>query len=155
MTVRTTTEECQEYIKANVRIDERGCWLWTGFIHPEPNPYGSCYAFGRNWRVHRLAYFLWNGQLNRALDVCHKCDVKHCCNPDHLWQGTPKENMQDAAKKKIWSRQRKTHCPRGHEYSGENTYRAPGSPNRRHCKQCMRDRHQQTKRQAQKGEVQL
>ena len=31
--------------------------------------------------------------------VCHTCDERLCVNPEHLWVGTAKMNMQDASKK--------------------------------------------------------
>lgn len=127
----------RERLKSKCIVDPvKGCWLWQAYIYPEPNPYGGTSYRGANWRAHRLAYFLWKGPLDPALDVCHDCDVKHCCNPDHLWQGTPKANMQDASKKKIWSRQHKTHCPHGHPYSGDNLYVTPQG--KRNCKECAR-----------------
>lgn len=133
-------EYYRDLIKANVVIDDNGCWLWQGKRHAEPSSYGYLSAFSKHWRVHRLAYKLWNGELDPAKDVCHTCDVKHCCNPAHLWLGTPKENMRDAAKKKIWSRQHQTHCKRGHEFTPENTSRFPSNPNRRRCNQCQLER---------------
>lgn len=134
-----TDEDYKARIEANCQIEPfTGCWLWQGFVHKPPNPYGATSYRGKNWRVHRLAYFLWKGPLNPVLDVCHSCDVKCCCNPDHLWQGTPKANMQDAAQKMIWSRQHQTHCKSGHEFTPENTYRSPATPNKRRCRECDR-----------------
>jgi predicted XRE-type DNA-binding protein len=45
---------------------------------------------------HRLAYLLYNGELVDGMHVCHRCDNPKCCNPEHLFQGTPKENVHDS-----------------------------------------------------------
>lgn len=49
--------------------------------------------------AHRVAYYLANYKIDPNLNVNHSCDNKLCCNPDHLWQGTQKENMQDMVEK--------------------------------------------------------
>ena len=51
---------------------------------------------------HVLAWILTNGDIPDGLYVCHNCpggDNPLCCNPAHLFLGTQKDNMQDAAKK--------------------------------------------------------
>jgi len=70
--------------------------------------------------------------------------VKRCCNPDHLWLGTPKDNIEDRDEKRRNFFANKTHCKRGHEFTPENTRmrkayrdRAPA----RVCRECERARH--------------
>jgi len=48
----------------------------------------------------RFAYFLAYGKLESSkLFVLHKCDNPPCCNPDHLFVGTAKDNSDDMIRK--------------------------------------------------------
>ncbi len=84
-------------------IDENGCWIWTGekyrggygriFIRMNDN--GSQYRRS----THRISYEIFKGEIPKGMLVCHKCDVKACFNPDHLFIGTQYDNVHDCINK--------------------------------------------------------
>lgn len=133
-----------EKLKSQCKLDENGCWIWQGCIpKPPPRHYGeTCYR-AKNWRAHRLAYFLTKGEIPKGMVVMHTCDNPPCCNPEHLKLGTHLENMADCRAKGRYYYANLTHCKHGHEFNEQNTYyiKTPGpSFGLRACKACRRER---------------
>lgn len=148
--------------RANVTLQQRfdekyipepfsGCWLWTGSL--DGNGYGLIFANGRSHHAARIAWLLKHGEeVPKDLYACHRCDIRSCVNPDHIFLGTNSDNMMDAIKKgrkkyrsgfgKNWEGIRelkfnsKPTCKRGHLKSGDNLYINPRGI--AHCRECMR-----------------
>lgn len=121
-----------------------GCWLWMakrsafgyGIFRLGPPSRRLVYA-------HRWAYNHAKGTIPDGLELDHLCNCPSCVNPEHLEAVTPREN--------VWRSQgvtaanhRKLHCPKGHPYSEDNTYRLPGK-GWRYCRSCQRLKRTSTK----------
>ena len=80
-------------------VTESGCWLWTGASIGKG--YGSINAgkHATSMLAHRAAYECFVGPIPDGIHVCHRCDVRYCVNPAHLFLGTNLDNIHDSMKK--------------------------------------------------------
>lgn len=50
-------------------------------------------------RANRIAWTLYNGEIPIGFSVLHRCDVRCCVNPNHLFLGTQLDNIKDRVRK--------------------------------------------------------
>lgn len=88
----------EQYIEKKPNV----CWDWNGNINS--SGYAHIKIGGRDslrsYNAHRIAYLVYVGSIEKNKIVCHKCDNRKCCNPEHLFLGTYKDNMVDMVNKK-------------------------------------------------------
>ena len=151
---------CGFYMKRNVSDrfwskvgtvsnDNDDCWLWQARIHK--GGYGQFWYDGRMIEAHRAAWMIAFGDIEAGMDVLHRCDVRSCVRPSHLFTGTQQDNMDDMLAKGRATRWKTTitQCPAGHDYSPENTrIRRDGS---RLCRTCHRVRERARVKGPQRG----
>ena len=71
-----------------------GCWVWMGALSGKG--YGKLMLKEHRLEsAHRLSWLLHRGPIPDGLHVLHRCDVRTCVNPDHLFLGTNLDNIRD------------------------------------------------------------
>ena|SRR5215469_4130317 len=118
------------------------CWPWQAGL--SASGYGKLNVGNVPRLATRLVYELTYGEIPTGMKLdhtCHNrdrsclggpCPHRACCNPGHLEPVTQLENVRRSHR----HNGAKTHCPQGHEYTEENTYR--GQDGSRKCASCRR-----------------
>lgn len=78
---------------------------------------------------HRIVVHELHGPIPPGMEVDHVCRTRNCVNPLHLEVVTVAENRR----RRVF--EHKSHCPKGHPYSGPNLYVNPRTGTR-HCRAC-------------------
>lgn len=125
---RETRPPIDRLMEKVVIVDDLGCWEFTGCTGGDG--YGWLRIGARAHAAHRVTYEHFVGPIPDGLTLDHLCRNRLCVNPHHLEPVTRGENVMRGVGFAPVNKA-KTHCPHGHEYSPENTYR-----NRRGWRAC-------------------
>lgn len=90
-------------LRANSIPNAAGCWIWQRSFGTRG--YGQAWVCGRRYPAHRAALAARLGRwLEPGEHALHRCDVRACCNPEHVTPGSQADNNADATSK--WRTQR-------------------------------------------------
>ncbi len=82
-----------------VRVPLTPCWVWTGYKNA-PDGYGRIMVMGKLQLAHRLVLAAKLGRpIGEDLQACHRCDVRTCVNPGHLFEDDNAGNIADCVSK--------------------------------------------------------
>lgn len=123
----------QSRFESKYKIDSKtGCWNWVAGL--QEGGYGQ-FSSKETGLAHRYSYILYTGPIPKGTQIDHLCFNRKCVNPNHMEAVSPRLNVlrsNNIASKNFY----KTKCWRGHDFSVDNTYRAPTG--NRHCKSCRK-----------------
>lgn len=93
--LRRLSRPIPERLWTRLKSQGNGCWAWTGAVNGRGYGIMSATAIGEYF-THRVAWTLWHGRAVPAdMHVCHHCDNPPCCNPEHLFLGSTRDNNAD------------------------------------------------------------
>ena len=124
-----------KFFYERVDISNGNCWNWIGHVCKRTGYGMGSPSHHKKYLAHRLSYELFVGVIPNNLQIDHICRNRKCTNPEHLRVVTAKENVL-CGEGITAKNARKTHCPHGHEYGGNNLYIKPSGA--RVCRTCKR-----------------
>ena len=131
---KTTARQVRHFwakVQRGVRADE--CWAWLGSTYPAGYGHSAARRLEPSGYAHRVAYTLLVGPIPSGLTIDHLCRNRGCVNPVHLEPVTHRENTLRSPDAPAAINARKTHCPKGHPYSGRNLVITKSGRNCRLC----------------------
>lgn len=85
-----------------VRKEDHGCWVWQGALF-QGTGYGAFnYNGHRVLGAHRVSFFFYYKRWP-TLHCLHKCGVRNCVNPKHLYEGDDVDNHLDSRRMGTYS----------------------------------------------------
>jgi hypothetical protein len=93
---------------------KKGCHIWRNYL--DKDGYGTFYFKRKPRRAHRVAYYIFKGDIPKNMYVDHICNNRACVNISHLRVVTPKQNSLENSRSVAAINALKRHCPQGHEY---------------------------------------
>jgi hypothetical protein len=119
---RPITPAGERLLKRITINEETGCWEWQGAVNNIG--YGMIRDGKKMRTTHRVSYEYHTGDIPDDKCVLHTCDNRKCANPDHLWIGTHKENIEDMISKgrDNWSPQEQITCEHCGYTCGKNMH---------------------------------
>lgn len=81
----------KQRILSKVQVD-KGCWIWMGSNDGRGN--AGLYYDGKNHKVSRLVWGIYQGTIPDGLVVCRSCCTPLCINPEHLFLATKKAHAK-------------------------------------------------------------
>lgn len=129
--------DAERFITKFVVNRNSGCWEWqANFTRDGYGRFFISVPGRRLVRAHRYSYEFFRHQLAAGYVLDHLCANRKCVNPAHLNPCTASEHMSVEASRGNHPNAKKTHCKRGHPFSGENLAFTPDG--RRRCRACYR-----------------
>lgn len=90
---RYRRQTIMERIFSLITYNDRGCWECSKGLNTKGYP--QIHYQDKHQLVSHVVWRLMRGRIPKGKFVLHKCDNPLCINPDHLFLGTQKDNMDD------------------------------------------------------------
>lgn len=86
-----TDQQISRYLQRVIKGRDTDCWLFQAKSKED-------YPRFQHYLAHRIAYFIYKGEIPDELTIDHLCKTKWCQNPAHLEAVTRLENSLRSGK---------------------------------------------------------